>query len=408
MEHHGARSLVSSEQGGVAVIWAICMTVLMMIITLLIDGAAVVAAKRAMQQALDIAAVSGATLLLDDSLDDDGINVSVEATFAQNIASARGDLTCTQTASVFDRDTGDISVTAICWYKPMLGGTIAPKQVKVTAKTKAFISRQKLDVAMVLDLSGSMNANGKLAALKSASKIAASNLLGSGHSGDVRVSYVAYSGAVNVNLYGPYATGDSSTVLPPGPVAWSQYCVSERIVDGAWDDRPPGPGAYFTFGGMNCPDSGLFTLSADLSKFANAIDGLTASGNTAGHVGAAWAWNLLSPKWADIWPTSSKPLAYDAENALKVVILMTDGKFNNASRGATLTSSEQAVKLCEAMRDEDILIFSVAFQAPLAGQQTLKSCAGDESFYYEASSNAELIAIYEEIASRLVVLRITE
>lgn len=408
MENHGARSLVSSVQGGVTVLWAICMTVLMMMITLLIDGASMVAAKRTMQQALDIAAMSGATLLFDESFDNDSVNVAVEVTFAQNIASARADLSCTQDTPVFDRDTGDISVTATCWYKPMLGGTIAPQKIKLIAKTKALIARQRLDVAMVLDLSGSMNANGKLTALKLASKTAAKSLLAAGHSGDVRVSFVAYSGAVNINQYGPYAEGVSTTVLPSAPVAWSQYCVSERTGDGAWDDRPPGPGAYFPYGGSNCPDSDLFTLSSGIEGFSDAIDALTANGNTAGHVGVAWAWNLLSPKWGDIWPASSKPLAYDAENAKKVMILMTDGKFNNARRGAALTSSEQALKLCEAMRDKDILIFSVAFQAPLAGQHTLKSCAGDDSLYYEASSTAELISAYEDIASRLVTLRITE
>ena len=408
MKNHGAKPSIWDDCGGVTVIWAICMTAMFMTMTLLFDGVSVIAAKRSIQSALDISALTGAKLLVDDSLSDEMIKARVEASFVENLATSQANLTCQTTVSDFDRDAGDVSVAVTCFYPPMLGGTIAPETIEVTVNTKTFISQQKLDIAMVLDLSGSMNSSGKLDALKSASKLAAKSLVNAGKEGDIRVSYVAYSEAVNILKYGPYAWGDSATIDPmPGDVA-PYYCVSERVGDGAWDDRPPGTDAYFPWGGGTCPKNGLFTLSSDLTSFDKAVDGLSASSATAGHLGVAWAWYLLSPKWADVWPEESKPRAYGDSNARKIVILMTDGVFNNSTHSAYGSSSQQAVKLCGEMRKKGIVIFSVAFLAPPAGQQTLKDCAGDADHYFEASSNIELISAYADIAQSLVALRIVE
>lgn len=408
MEHHRANSSFCDDCGGMTVIWAICMTSIFMVMTLLLDGVSVISAKRSMQSALDISALTGAKLLVDESLSDEAIQASVDASFIENLATSRADLSCQPTVPVFDRAAGDVSVDVTCSYSPMLGGTIAPQKIDVAVKSKTFISQQKLDVAMVLDLSGSMNSSGKLDALKSAAKLAAKSLVKAGRAGDIRVSYVAYSEAVNVLKYGPYALGDSATIDPlPGHVT-PFYCVSERVGDGAWDDRPPGTDAYFPWGGATCPKNGLFTLSSDLTKFDKAVDGLIASSATAGHLGVAWAWYLLSPQWAGVWPEESKPHAYDDSDVRKIVILMSDGVFNNSTHIPYGTSSQQAVKLCGEMRKKGIIIFSVAFLAPPAGQQTLKDCAGDADHYFEAHSNTELISAYQEIARSLVILRIVE
>ena len=42
---------------------------------------------------------------------------------------------------------------------------------------------------------------------------------------------------------------------------------------------------------------------------------------------------MLSPKWADVLPAASAPLAYDPKKVAKYAILMTDGEFNTAFAG---------------------------------------------------------------------------
>lgn len=408
MKIHGANRSFRNERGSIAVISAIYFVALFMMITLLIDSATVMSSKRSMQASLDIAALSGAKMLADDSISDDTLKSQINWAFKENIKTTTSDLICDPTESEFDRDKGDVSVDVSCMYAPMLGGTIAPEDVEVKVRSKTLISQRKLDVAMVLDASGSMNSSGKLGALKTASKLAAKTLIEAGRPGDNRVSFVAYSKTVNVLQYGPYAWGDTDTIEPLSAGGAPFLCVTERIGDGAWDDRPPGPDAYFPFGRNECPRGGLFTLSSDLSAFETAVDKLVASGTTAGHLGVAWSWYLLSPRWASVWPATSTPRAYDDDNALKVVILMSDGVFNSATHAPYGNSRTQAIKLCGEMRGLGIEIFSVAFSAPAAGQETLKECAGDEGRYFEASSNAELISAYEDITDALIVLRIVE
>ncbi len=205
MKIHGANRTLRNERGSIAVISAIYLVALFMMITLLIDSATVISSKRSMQASLDIAALSGAKMLADDSISDDTLKSQINWAFKENIKTTTSDLICDPTESEFDRDKGDVSVDVSCMYAPMLGGTIAPEDVEVKVRSKTLISQRKLDVAMVLDASGSMNSSGKLGALKTASKLAAKTLIEAGRPGDNRVSFVAYSKTVNILQYGPYA-----------------------------------------------------------------------------------------------------------------------------------------------------------------------------------------------------------
>ncbi len=63
----------------------------------------------------------------------------------------------------------------------------------------------------------------------------------------------------------------------------------------------------------------------DRSSLSSQIDALSAGGSTAGHIGLAWGWYLLSPNFSSILPAESQPADYEEPDVLKVVILMTDG-----------------------------------------------------------------------------------
>src|SRR3546814_14572183 len=55
-------------------------------------------------------------------------------------------------------------------------------------------------------------------------------------------------------------------------------------------------------------------------------------GSTAGHIGVAWGWYLVSPNFGYLWPFESQPMEYNqihlGQKVMKVVIIMTDGDFN--------------------------------------------------------------------------------
>ena len=65
-------------------------------------------------------------------------------------------------------------------------------------------------------------------------------------------------------------------------------------------------------------------------------------GTTAGQLGTAFAWYMLSPNWADIWPADSKPAAYGTAKLRKIAVLMTDGAYNTLqARSYSDTSSPE-------------------------------------------------------------------
>jgi len=390
--------------GNVAIISALCMAALMLSAVMAVDLASQLNTKKHMQSALDAAALAGAKALSTGLYSETDIADDVNFAFQVGMQSARGDLTCDAATMVVNDDTGEVTVSAECSFPAMLGGALAGDTVTVTNSSSAQSVRNKIDVAMVLDVSISMRGE-KLLALKMAAKEAARILINGREPGTIRVSAASYSSSVNADMFGHYLLG---TDIDLEDTRWRglRSCMSERTGPNAWSDRAPTPGEWY-YPLYGCGTEPVLPLTSDLDAIQASIDSHYATASTAGHLGIAWAWYLISPHWTDIWPDDSAPHPYDGENVIKAVILMTDGEFNKTYETAGGSSSEQAKTLCENMRDEGILIFSVAFQAPEAGQDTLKDCAGVNSRFYEASTEAELLAAYEDIALLLNVLKLT-
>ena len=53
------------------------------------------------------------------------------------------------------------------------------------------------------------------------------------------------------------------------------------------------------------PGATIVPLTSDRDKLKDAIDEFKASGTTAGQLGTAFAWYLLSPNWSDVWREDS-------------------------------------------------------------------------------------------------------
>ena len=80
----------------------------------------------------------------------------------------------------------------------------------------------------------------------------------------------------------------------------------------------------------------------------------TTGGSTAGHLGTAWAWYLLSPNWNTVLPTSPASAAGPYSDLTvtnskgmpklrKIAVLMTDGDYNiNYCKGVEAKNSDQS------------------------------------------------------------------
>ena len=62
--------------------------------------------------------------------------------------------------------------------------------------------------------------------------------------------------------------------------------------------------------------------------------------------------------------------------------------------------------MCNAAKNQGIIIFTIAMGATAHGEQEMRSCASSTGHFY-ATSGAELVAIFEAIAKQITDLRLT-
>ncbi|MEM1037626.1 MAG: VWA domain-containing protein [Pseudomonadota bacterium] len=387
-----ATEFYSNERAQAAVILSIALIPLLMMISFAVDFSRQEGTSRHLQASIDAASLAGARALEDSTRTDAEIITIAKESFEANMLSAHGDVDCIEPTITINRDEGQVTVANNCTLDTLFGGVFWKEEVSVANAATAQAAITKLDLALMLDVSGSMGGQ-KLTDLKTAAKDAAARLI-IPQSGDrVRIAFNTYSTSVNAGAYADkvldgWSSGDST-------------CVSEREGNSRWKDDAPAPNKWMGERATSCPSSSVLPLTSNLNTFNTAIDSLNADGWTAGHLGVAWSWYLIAPEWDAVWPTASKPRAYDADNSLKAVILMTDGIFNTQYAPGMGNSNIQSKTLCQKMRDENVIVYAVAFQAPTSAKNTLKVCAGDPDRFFNASDGDELKRAYDTIASQL-------
>ena len=220
-------------------------------------------------------------------------------------------------------------------------------------------------------------------------------------------------------------------------------CASERTGPEAYTDAAPTSsarvGRSYTDSGNPCPSATIMPLSSSRADLKSAINDLKDDGSTAGQIGLAWGWYLVSPNFTSLWTGSSAPAAYDPQKTLKVVILLTDGEFNSPfckdviardagpnSGGASSHIScnatngnafSQSVSLCNGMRDQGVIVYTVGFNLganPSTGGagvdtaiEVLRTCATNENtHFFNANSGSDLKDAFKAIGRDITRLRI--
>lgn len=395
-----------NTQGNVAMLFALVLVPILVVVGAAVDLSRQVNADRHLQSAIDAASLAGARAMEDASLTNTEIRQIALNSLDANLTSTHDDVACSNSQVAIDRNAGTVRVTSDCTMGTLIGGSITPHSMAVSNGATSKANVTKLDLALMLDVSGSMSGT-KLADLKTAAITAANTLIDSSTGDRVRISFVSYSTAVNAGAYGNAALGRPANDDSDGD-GLDKVCVSERTGLAAWDDDDPAFNKWVGDDATSCPTSSLLPLTSNLALFEQEINKLTAGGWTAGHLGVAWSWYLIAPDWSSIWPSASAPHDYTEPHTVKAVILMTDGQFNRRYEASQGNSNQQARRLCGEMRDENVLVYAVAFQAPNNAKNTLKNCAGDDSRFFDAGNGSELLDAYAAIASQLSALTIVD
>lgn len=438
-------------RGTVALIFALSVFVLVGIVGGAIDFARWHNTTNQMQNAMDSAVLAGGRVLQTNNNEGEALDAA-----NQYFANMRSNWTSRGTAAFSFHENGTVirgvmdgAITA-----PFLG-VIGITELPVKIVSEAVLAAggnagTNVEISLMLDVTGSM-AGQKLTDMKQAAKDMIDIVIWDDQSSYTsKVALAPFARRVNLGSYTRDVTNLRSNFSGNLPIE----CVTERTGPEEFTDaRPNGSGNwinafkgdrehaardnaqnYSASGNCDEPssDEAVMPLSSDRNSLKSHIDNFSAGGSTAGALGTAWAWYMISPNWDMVWPSNSRPAPYadltrtNAEGQpvlKKYAILMTDGIYNtyggvnfgDHSSEAT-TISNKAVQICNNMKAAGIKVYTIGFQlgGSTLATNTLKDCASrlpddppnQPSYFYETTSGEELRQAFREIALQIATLRV--
>jgi Flp pilus assembly protein TadG len=264
------------------------------------------------------------------------------------------------------------------WFMNMVN----VKELSTPANGVAEERIGQVEISLVLDVSGSMLSNNKLVNLKIAASQFIDTMFDSVEAGKISMSIVTYDTQVSV---GPELMQYFNVTAPHT----DSYCMEFDAADfnttamslgfGPTDRVYRRNGHFdpfntsFTATSRNCPPSrnrDIIPFSADRNALKASLNALTADNNTSIDLGMKWGAALLDPSLQPIVDAyiaagkrpaelGDRPYAYNNKEALKVIVVMTDGSntteykltnnyqqgnstiFGNTSFAANSTSASQ-------------------------------------------------------------------
>ena len=425
----------ADTRGNFAVLTAAAISVLAVSLGFAVDLGQLYSVKSGLRAALDAAITSTARNLTTGKIEPKDAKANFENFLYANTSAGFALDKLVLDALVVDQTAKTVRANAHVdadLFFPVFGGSSIRR---VAEESAALYSDKTIEVAMMLDITGSMRGQ-KIVDLQSAAYGALDAFLKDQDPKKprVRVAIVPYAdsantGALASNVYVESKFTDSEPPAVADPLAASSAssgfdgCATERKGSQQFTDASPTKAMVNRDYRLGfCPGAALKPLTADKTVLEKTIKNFNAGGSTAGHIGIQWSWYMLSPKWANVLPTASAPLAYNPKKVAKYAILMTDGEFNTAFAGVPKSgktgdqaglSSAYAEHLCDEMKKDGIEIFTVGFMLKEAGAKAvLSDCASPNAksvnHYYETTNGAELNAAFLDIARKIESLSITQ
>ncbi|MEZ5755396.1 MAG: VWA domain-containing protein [Paracoccaceae bacterium] len=232
--------------------------------------------------------------------------------------------------------------------------------IDVKGRSVAEQRATNIEVVLVLDVSGSMKGT-KLSSLKTAAKNFVSTVLANDNN-KISIGIVPYNGQVNLgaslrtkfnvtHVPGLTATANVNCVdMPTEVYGYTGISRTLEMPATGWADaystlssfptKYSTTGQNPTAGNVWCPPSAVNVVRLpddDIDDLHDYIDDLEAEGATSTNAGMKWGGALLDPQFrsvlneyvdAGVVPVAfrDRPFDYSKRDALKIVVLMTDGK----------------------------------------------------------------------------------
>jgi Flp pilus assembly protein TadG len=246
------------------------------------------------------------------------------------------------------------------WFMALVG----VKTLSTPAASTAEESVGQIEISLILDISGSMNSNNRLKNLKPAAKSFVDQIFDSAEADKVSISIIPYATQVAISddlasYFNMTAEHTYSNCIEFNPSAGDFDTTAVSFGFGASDRVYQRNGHFDPFykasppSLTNCPtetERQVLPFSGDRNQLKTYINNLTAEGNTSIDIGMKWGAALLDPSMQGVvdgmiddgdLPSafSDRPYSYDDNDALKIIVLMTDGENTTEYRLRNNTTS---------------------------------------------------------------------
>jgi Flp pilus assembly protein TadG len=441
------KSFAHGTSGNVALTFALASLPLVGFVGSAIDFSRANAAKAAMQAAVD----STALALSKDADNLTAAQITSKATAYFNSIFHRADAKNIVITGTYTKKGGSkIVVNGSAAIDTTFMGALGFEHLPISVSSTAAWGINKLRVALALDVTGSMNDDGKMPALKDAAKALLKQIKAAAkRPGDIYVSIVPFALYVNIGKsnytksyidwtewdkqHGTWECAGNSSYnnshannckwKPDDHSKW-EGCVSDRgDTDGPssqnYDQKvlPPNSDASSEYPAEQpdgCPVA-IQQLTYDWDRLNNIVDDLRPEGSTNQPIGLVWAWQTLVGGGAMVAPPKDGKSIYS-----EAIILMSDG-LNTQNRwyGNGSTQSTQVDKrmydgsrsgsgTCANAKDAGIIIYTIQVNTghdPTS--KLLQNCASGQDKFTEVKSADQMVAVFESIGSALSKLHLT-
>ncbi|MEO1100746.1 MAG: pilus assembly protein TadG-related protein [Pseudomonadota bacterium] len=360
-----------NESGQMAVITALMLIPIMAITGLAVDLHLAVNSKEKVQFAMDAAVIAGARDLQVGKTDDE-IRTTVRTYFGQMMNDETHGVSCDEVVVTIPADKDEVQASADCRQRTVLLAALQRDEIPIAVDASATYGINKLDIAFVFDVSGSMSdpvtgtSEEKLEVLKTAALNALDELLpppGSALEGEVRIAIAPYDHTINVGPYftamtdeQPDRTWPSQTRVQTGTVCvryrnngscreWDPVYQMEPNGDHTWvdvDNDIDNTCIYERDGAQAftdaAPSAGARFGSADPHWFFSANDEQKVRGDegtTSSNTGSFRLRNntALNITYDDCSPSEIVPLTYDKPTLTTAINGLTANFATNGSLG---------------------------------------------------------------------------
>ena len=435
-----ARRFAGANEGNIAILFGIAVIPIISFVGAAVDYTRANAARSSMQAALDSTALMLGKDLTEGTITTSQISAKADAYFRALYTNAEAkSIAITATYTQNSGNGSTILVNGSGAIDTGFMRVVGYPTMDFKTNSTSVWGNVRMRVALALDVTGSMDSDGKMTAMKPAAKALIDQIAAlAKNTGDIYISLIPFAKDVNVGASNyneswinwtdweaangtcsnnNYTTKSSClasnwrTWTPKNHNTWNG-CVTDRDQDYDTKNTTPTSDASTQFYAEQynaCPAQ-LMALTYDFTALKAKVDSLVPNGGTNQPIGIAWGWQSL---------TAGVPLNAPPEEAnyeyKKVLIVMSDGlntqdRWPSYGNGQTqyngAIDARQRIQ-CDNIKAQGIIIYTMHVNTN--GDPTsavLQYCASGTDKFSTVTSSSQIATAFTAIGTSLSKLRV--